>query len=67
MPAAQILPDLLERDLQDEVGERGKVVGKALDGEQAGEVLRQQAKHRRLVRLAQQIHALLDVVRRRQL
>jgi hypothetical protein len=67
MPPAQILPYLLERDLEDEVGERGKVVGQALDGEQAGEVLRQQAEHRRLVRLAQQVHALLDILRGREL
>ena len=61
MPAAQLAPDLLQRDLQDQVGERGQVVGEPLDAEQSGQILREQPEHLRLVHLAQQVHAALGV------
>ncbi|MCD6044802.1 MAG: hypothetical protein K0R40_4405 [Burkholderiales bacterium] len=59
--ARQQPPRQLEDDLKDRVGQRGEVVGEALDGEQARQVLGEQAEHLRLVRLAQDVHLPLGV------
>ena len=61
MPAAQLAPDLLQRDREKQVRQRGQVVGEPLDAEQPGQILREQPEHLRLVHLAQQIHAALGV------
>ena len=62
---AQLRPAQLQRHAEHAVGERGQVVGELLHREQAGEVLRQQAEHLRLVLLAQHVHLPLGVAARR--
>ena len=57
----QHFPREVEDDFENRIGERGQMVGKALHREQAREVLRQQAEHLRLVRLAQDVHLPLGV------
>ena len=49
-------PRLGERRREDDVRQRGQVVGEALDGQRAGQVLREQAKRLRVLEMAQHVH-----------
>ena len=57
----ELVPAQRQRFLDDDVGQFGQVVGKRLDGLQAGEVLRQQAEDLRVVHFAQDVHLALGV------
>ncbi len=61
MALAQLAPDGDDGQLEHDVGELGQVVGEVLDRQQAGQILRQQAEHLRMVRFAHQVHLALGV------
>jgi hypothetical protein len=54
-------PALVDRDLQDPVGELAEVVGDPLHAVQPLEVLHQQPEHLRVMGLARDVHPPLDV------
>jgi hypothetical protein len=52
-----------QRRLEDDVGERGQVVGEPLDGELAGQVLREQTERLRVLEVPERVHLALLVAR----
>ena len=50
-----------ERAVEHDVGQRRQMIGEALDGEPAAQVLRQQAERLRMLEVAQHVHLVLGV------
>ena len=62
MVVAQLRPAAAQRDLEHQIGQRRQMVGQRFHAELPGEVLREQAEHLGMMRLAQHVHPPLGVV-----
>src|SRR5206468_124289 len=59
---ADLRPASRKRRVEDDVGERGQMIGEPLDGERATQILRQQTQRLRLLKMTQRIHLPFGVV-----